>query len=151
MNLIVFDLDFTLWNAGGTWIDHTYPPFTRKNGFVYDSRGSRLFLYPETVSILEKLKEDNNLLAIASRTHKPEWALNLMKLYNIGKYFDFLEIYPGSKIEHFYQLQHQTGITFENMIFFDDELRNVDEVGSLGVKTVLVNQGINMEIVTSNI
>ena len=25
--LLVFDLDFTLWDAGGTWCDQTKPPF----------------------------------------------------------------------------------------------------------------------------
>lgn len=43
MKLIVFDLDFTLWNAGGTWCDHTFPPYRKENNRVIDSQGNIIF------------------------------------------------------------------------------------------------------------
>ena len=38
--LIVFDLDFTLWNAGGTWCDHLRAPFHCRDGCVLDADGA---------------------------------------------------------------------------------------------------------------
>jgi magnesium-dependent phosphatase 1 len=60
--------------------------------------------------------------------------------------FDYLQIYPGSKIRHFEKLHQQTGIAYEDMVFFDDEARNRD-VERLGVVMWLVRDGVSsMEI-----
>lgn len=147
MQLIVFDLDFTLWNAGGTWCDHTFPPYRKVKEHVEDSNGSVIFLYPEALNILESLQAKGFTIAIASRTHEPSWANELLKLFNINHFFSHKEIYPGSKIEHFQQLQHTTGIDFENMVFFDDEMRNIDDVSGLGVNAVLVDRGVTWDLV----
>ena len=37
--LIVSDLDFTLWDAGGTWCDQTLAPYRRINHVVEDVKG----------------------------------------------------------------------------------------------------------------
>lgn len=148
--LVVFDLDFTLWNAGGTWCDHTSPPYRRVNNHVCDSEDSIILLYPGVKETLERLYQKYSL-AVASRTHCPDWAIELMQLFGIRAYFDYLEIYPGSKIKHFRQLQHTTKIDFDEMMFFDDEMRNVDEVAELGVETVLVSEGLSPEIVKSHL
>lgn len=147
MQLVVFDLDFTLWNAGGTWCDHTLPPYRKVNNHVEDANNSMIFLYPEAKQILEKLYKRNITMAIASRTHEPSWANKLLRLFEIDHYFKWKEIYPGSKDEHFLQLKHNTGFEFEDMIFFDDEMRNIDDVGRLGVNAVLVDTGISLDIV----
>lgn len=147
MQLIVFDLDFTLWNAGGTWCDHTCPPYRRVNGHIEDSSGSIIFLYPDARKILEKLHKNGYRIAAASRTHEPSWAVELLKLFEINHYFSYKEIYPGSKIEHFQQLQHITGINYENMAFFDDEMRNIEDASDLGVNAVLVDQGITWQYI----
>ncbi|KIW02527.1 magnesium-dependent phosphatase-1 [Verruconis gallopava] len=55
--------------------------------------------------------------------------------------FDNLQIYPGSKTRHFQQLHADTGIPFDDMLFFDDESRNRD-VESLGVVMWLVKDGV---------
>ncbi len=145
--LIVFDLDFTLWDAGGTWCDCTNPPYKRINGHVEDSNGSKIKLYPDVVDILSELKEQSFSLALASRTEAPSWAQQLLKLLDIEHFFNHQEIYPGSKIQHFTQLQKATGISYSNMIFFDDEMRNIKEVGNLGVQAVYVEEGINSNLV----
>jgi magnesium-dependent phosphatase 1 len=66
-----------------------------------------------------------------------------MKLFDIKKYFQYFEIYPGSKISHFRSLQEKTGLKYSNMMFFDDEYRNIEEVSRLGVVAVFVEDGIN--------
>jgi len=148
--LVVFDLDFTIWNAGGTWCDHTTPPYRRVNNHICDSQGSVISIYPEVKEILNQL-QGNYELAVASRTHRSDWALELMQLFRIMDFFDHLEIYPGSKVAHFRRLHHITRIEFSEMIFFDDEIRNVDEVSELGVKSVLVREGITNEILNRSL
>lgn len=54
--------------------------------------------------------------------------------------FDELEIYPGSKLQHFKSLHEKTGIAYSEMLFFDDEARN-REVERLGVTMILVPGG----------
>ncbi|MCU4162826.1 magnesium-dependent phosphatase-1 [Carboxylicivirga caseinilyticus] len=145
--LVVFDLDFTLWDAGGTWCDCTNPPYKRVNNHVVDSYGSQIVLYPEVRSILEDLTSENIIMALASRTSAPSWARQLLDLFEIEDFFAYQEIYPSSKIAHFNQLKKDSGIPFNKMVFFDDEMRNIQEVGSLGVHAVYVRDGINTSIV----
>lgn len=55
---------------------------------------------------------------------------------------DAIEIYPGSKMTHFQKIHQNTGIPFDEMVFYDDESRN-KEVAKLGVTFVLVPDGVN--------
>ncbi len=141
-NLIVFDLDFTLWNCGGSWIDATIWPFENQNGQVRDSEGREFQLYPDVVEILDQLDQTSSQLALASRTMEPAWAQWLLDAWNLTDRFDHREIYPGSKLAHFSRLQERTQFAYEDMLFFDDEDRNIREVGELGVTTVHVKDGL---------
>ena len=145
--LFVFDLDFTLWDAGGTWCDHLDPPFEIISGRIFDSMGTELKLYPGTIDILEELKYEYIDIGIASRTGKPDWARELLDLLNVREYFKYEEIYPGSKITHFKRLRNKSGLNYEDMIFFDDEPRNITEVSELGVECILVKNGISPGLV----
>ena len=139
---MVFDLDFTLWDAGGTWCDHTTPPYSRVNAHIEDAEGRLILLYPEVREILDELSSAGIPLAVASRTYSPETAHHFMELFGIRKFFEYEEIYPSSKVKHFSSLQAQTGIPFDRMYFFDDEPRNIQEVGDLGVNVYAVNNGL---------
>jgi magnesium-dependent phosphatase 1 len=143
--LVVFDLDFTLWDCGGTWCDHTNPPFYKQNGIIRDEDHRKIRLYSDVLAILEKLSDQKVTLGVASRTGAPDRAEELMQLFDIKKYFQHFEIYPGSKLSHFKSLYNKTGIPYRDMIFFDDEMRNIDEVGQLGVKVIYVNSGLTMD------
>jgi magnesium-dependent phosphatase 1 len=55
--------------------------------------------------------------------------------------FTHLQIYPGSKIRHFEKLRKDTGLAYEEMLFFDDEARNRD-TERLGVVMWLVRDGV---------
>ena len=61
--------------------------------------------------------------------------VKLVKAYDL---FDYQEIYPGSKITHFRQLHQDSGVPYEDMIFFDDEYRNSEVGTKLGVHFVEV-------------
>jgi magnesium-dependent phosphatase 1 len=52
-------------------------------------------------------------------------------------YLFFIRLMSGSKIRHFRELKRKTGITYTDMLFFDDEARN-SEVESLGVTFMLI-------------
>ncbi len=147
MKLFVFDLDFTLWDAGGTWCDATNPPYFWEGNSLLDQSGSEMQLYPDVRAILEELKENNRKIAAASRTYEPGWAQDLLHLFDIDKYFDLKEIYPNSKIAHFKKIQNHFKLPYSEMIFFDDEYRNIEEVRRLGVNVVFVDEGIQAPMV----
>ncbi len=146
--LFVFDLDFTLWNAGGLWCDCTTPPYRRNGKHVFDSENRCIVLYPDVIEILKHLKSKNYFLAIASRTEQPDWAKQLLNLFEIRHLFDFEEIFPDSKITHFKKIYHSSRIPYNEMVFFDDEHRNIVDVSTLGVQCIHVNKGINKTLVS---
>ena len=79
------------------------------------------------------------------RTEQPSWARELLALLQIDHRFAFSEIYPSSKLRHFNALMEQTDISFDSMLFFDDEMRNIREVSGLGVKSIHLESGIHWE------
>lgn len=149
--LVVFDLDFTLWDCGGTWCDHTNPPYYRQNGMIRDDDGRKIRLYDDVLEILAQLDHQQISMAVASRTSAPDWADELMGLLDIKKYFQYFEIYPGSKISHFRSLQEKTGLKYSDMMFFDDEYRNIEEVSRLGVHAIFVEDGMHMRLLKSHL
>lgn len=148
--LLVFDLDFTLWDAGGTWCDCTYPPYTRQNGSIYDAMDREIYLYKDVRDILEELKIQGISLGIASRTSAPRIALELLEKFEIMKYFDFKEIYPASKTKHFSALQEKSGMEYEKMYFYDDEYRNIEDISRLNVNCTFVRSGISKNIINQS-
>lgn len=142
IKLVVFDLDFTLWDAGGLWCDHTTPPFNKTHKGVFDAEGRHIYLYPDVLGIIQTCRDTDLPMALASRTSAPDWARQLIQLLGIEGVFVQEEIYPSSKVAHFNKLHQQLGIAYEDMVFFDDEMRNIDEVGKLGVKAIYVPDGL---------
>lgn len=145
MQVFIFDLDFTIWNAGDTFCSETNPPYFWDKDKLVDQSGSWMQLYQEATEVLQMLKSKGILIAAASRTNKPEWAKQLLQLFDIEQYFDIKEIYSGSKISHLKRIQKQVGCPFNQMVFFDDEERNIREAKSLGINCVLVNNGITLK------
>lgn len=143
--LIVFDLDLTLWHCSPLlWCDQLTPPLRRDDrGRVFSSCRSEVRLFPEVPELLDELSSAGHLLALASRTSAPALARELLGLFGIAHHFAHQQIYPGDKAAHFRALHEETGIAFGDMIFFDDELRNIDSVARLGVAAHLVGSGMN--------
>ena len=144
--LIVFDLDFTLWDCGGTWCDCLSPPFRLRNGGIQDRTGRHVRLYEDVLPILDHCDETGMRMALASRTEQPPWARELVELLSITKRFAHAEIYPSSKLKHFSALRKSSGVEYQEMIFFDDEVRNIREVSALGVHCIHVGDGLTAEL-----
>ncbi|GAA6002024.1 hypothetical protein JCM10207_003043 [Rhodosporidiobolus poonsookiae] len=171
--ICVFDLDYTLWPL---WCDtHVTPPVKRKGkgdiNKVFDRYGEQVSFYAEVPNLLLQLHHSQVQVWAASRTQAPPVARqilselliegslrekpsdNPLKARDADKgvisaisLFDGMEIYPGSKMEHFREIHQKTGVAYEDMLFFDDESRN-REVKKLGVEFVLVpNEGTTLQL-----
>ena len=141
--LVVFDLDFTLWDCDGTWCDCLDPPFKKRAGQISDRQGRIVKLYDDVLEIMDCCDQNEWSMAVASRTEQPTWAQELMRLLQISHRFAHSEIYPSTKLKHFAALRKTSGIEYERMIFFDDERRNINEVGSLGVSCTHIQSGLD--------
>ncbi|KAK9499444.1 hypothetical protein O3M35_002476 [Rhynocoris fuscipes] len=142
--LVVFDLDYTLWPF---WVDtHVTPPFRKSNGKVVDSRGATIKFYPEVPQILQKLSDMNITIGVASRTSEIAGAEQLCELFGWNKYFTYKEIYPGCKVAHFNQFKKKTGFEFHDMLFFDDESRNITDLTKINVTSILVKNGMTLKV-----
>uniref|UniRef100_A0ABM5EJ91 Magnesium-dependent phosphatase 1 isoform X2 n=1 Tax=Pogona vitticeps TaxID=103695 RepID=A0ABM5EJ91_9SAUR len=144
-SLVVFDLDYTLWPF---WVDtHVDPPFRKSSdGTVRDRNGRLVNLYPEVPAVLQQLHSAGISMAAASRTGEVRGATQLLDLLGLAHYFRYTEIYPGSKVTHFQRLSQQSGIPLCQMLFFDDENRNIYDVSKLGVTCILVPNGMNLSL-----
>ncbi|GLD92229.1 hypothetical protein PINS_up000762 [Pythium insidiosum] len=56
---------------------------------------------------------------------------------------DYEAIYPRNKRVHFQQLKEQSGVEYEDMLFFDNEYGNISDVGRLGVVCAYCPQGLS--------
>lgn len=147
--LIVFDLDYTLWPF---WVDrkvNVEPPFNRTpDGKVFDANSREIRSFPDIEHILSKLHSDGYKLGVASEAFCKDDTRRLVSYFGWDDYFDFIEIYPGSKISHFLQIKKESGIDFPDMMFFDDERDHLSEVAHtcLGVTCIWANRGVSEEI-----
>ncbi|KAI0942513.1 hypothetical protein AcW1_003123 [Taiwanofungus camphoratus] len=153
--LIALDLDYTLWDL---WIDtHVTPPLQREGNIVNcvrDRYHKEIAFYPDVPGILHRLRAAGVIIAACSRTGTPALARQALSLLLVPssdkhgspvpaiEFFDQQEIYPGSKIKHFKKLHEKTGLTYSEMLFFDDERRN-SEVEALGVTFCLASSGMD--------
>lgn len=143
---IVLDLDLTVWHSSEIWIDHMRPPFRRTDQELLDSRSGFFKLYPDIIAILNLIKRENLLLAIASKTTRPDWAFKALKLFEIDECFEYMAIYPECKTQHLLEISNTLNVSFEEMLFFDDEYQNIVSGESLGVKSISVDHGLNLSL-----
>ncbi|CAA0807365.1 Haloacid dehalogenase-like hydrolase (HAD) superfamily protein [Striga hermonthica] len=128
--LVVFDLDYTLWP------------------FYCECRSKRETprLYPHAKGILYALKEKGVGVAIASRSPTPDIANSFLDKLGIKSMFVAQEIFSSwtHKTDHFQRIQRKTQIPYNEMLFFDDEDRNIETVSKMGVTSILVGNGVNL-------
>ncbi|EYE97041.1 Mg-dependent acid phosphatase [Aspergillus ruber CBS 135680] len=161
--LIAFDLDYTLWPF---WVDtHVSAPVKPRdnNSRCVDKWGESYAFYPAVSSIIHACKTRSIPLALASRTCAPDLARDLLKALHIIptftdnpaanktrtvralEYFDYVQIFPATKTQHFARIHQASGVAYEDMLFFDDEARNRNVETELGVTFTLVKDGMTRE------
>lgn len=99
--------------------------------------------YPETLKVLEHWSKKCEI-AVASRTTYPQGAESLLKLFGMDKYIKYKEIYPGCKLTHFKRLKDRSGFEYNEMLFFDDEFRNIRDLRGVGVESYHVNPDVGV-------
>lgn len=62
----------------------------------------------------------------------------------MDKYIKYKEIYPGCKLTHFAKLKQRSGFDYSEMLFFDDESRNIRDLKTVGVESVLIDQDVGV-------
>ncbi|KAL0031632.1 hypothetical protein WJX77_010764 [Trebouxia sp. C0004] len=141
--LVVFDLDYTLW------------PFWCE---MYTTRDEPK-LFPEARGVMEALKDSGVPMALASRTPTPEVARAFLQKLGLSKgMFVSQQLIPASSgfdhnsaqkdVRHFPAIQKETGISYNRMLFYDDEDRNIHRVSKLGVTSVLVSTSEGVSVKT---
>jgi magnesium-dependent phosphatase 1 len=133
---------------------------------MVDRTGESFTFYHDVPSILHAARTARISLSLASRTHAPELAREMLrgliipnppgseaektgeKELNAGAYFTHPQIFPGSKVAHFRKIQNATRtagkeVAFADMLFFDDEARNRNVESELGVTFCLVRDGVS--------
>ena len=124
--------------------------------------GESFSFYPAVSSIVYACRNRSIPLALASRTYAPDLARDILKALHVIptfsdnpaantkseraiEYFNYIQIYPTSKTQHFARIHQQSGIAYEDMLFFDDEARNRNVETELGVTFWLVRDGITRD------
>jgi magnesium-dependent phosphatase 1 len=113
--------------------------------------GESFTFYRDVPALLHAFKTHSTpiLIGAASRTHAPDLATTLLKQLIIKpankraiEYFDYIQIFPGDKKQHFAKIQKSSQVAYGDMLFFDDEVRNRNVEG-LGVTMCLVRDGVS--------
>jgi len=120
--------------------------------------GTDVCLFPGAKAMLTKLAKlkasDNSewagtKFAVASRTNSVDWAHLLLSQFGLKDLMDYIELFPGNKLQHFEKLHQSSQIPYSEMMFFDDardgKYGNCVPVSSLGVLCVHTPKGITEE------
>jgi magnesium-dependent phosphatase 1 len=139
------------------------PPFKKHtNGNLKDRNGTEVYLLGDSRSILHTLASHelwkDTILSYVSTCDEPEWARECLTKFDIEHLRDgekltmhtlvhHHEIYKAySKQKHFQTLQKKTNIAFSEMIFFDNQMNNIEDVSKLGVHCVYCPRGMTNKI-----
>eukprot|EP00978_Attheya_sp_CCMP212_P007231 scaffold16787_cov52-Attheya_sp.AAC.3 len=125
-SMIVFDLDNTLWTPELYQLRTLQRQRQRQEGFT-PVAGTDVKLFEGVQDILEEIRASNSswsknvTFAIASRTKSVDWAHDLLRQFDLMDVFlEHVQIFPGDKVQHFKNLHQQSGIPYDQMLFFDD-------------------------------
>lgn len=95
--------------------------------------------FPDVYRIFGHLREADIRIAFATRTKYPTGAMQLIDKLRFHQFVSHIEISSGSKVYHFNRIRDESGVPFDEMMFFDDEERNIVDIAPLGVHSVLVS------------
>lgn len=138
--MVVFDLDYTLWHPELYQLSSGPPFTTATDGCVLTARGERLDLFPAARSALCELADAGVPIAIASRANERAWAMEIMRLLRVDETRTLADvigtapvvIQGGSKVKHLKHIAAESGVPLREMLFFDNERTNIQEVEKIG-------------------
>jgi magnesium-dependent phosphatase 1 len=146
---------YQLWGGGAPF----KPNGNQPNNKLTDSRGTSVRLLGDVATCwaecqMRMLRGDALLVGVASRSDEPSWARECLRKFIVADGVSMMdvvteelcEIYKGSKRDHFHTLQRKTGIPFERMCFFDDDMMNIRDVGGLGVHCIYTPDGVTRKL-----
>ena len=160
--LIVFDLDNTLWTPELYTLRHlagyrdARPPGPEAGRDVWLVDGAADVLWE--LATHARWRAAPTALAVASRTNKGAWARSLLGQFKpdgarpLAALLAHTAIFTGDKTAHFEQLRAESGVGFDDMVFFDDardgKFGNCERVARLGVLSVHTPRGLSAELFT---
>lgn len=161
--VIVFDLDGCLWRPEMyelAW-DGNHAPFEQW-GSDKTRMKSRLNTVVRLIGDVPQLLDEvaqseewqDTIFAISSCTDEPTWARELLGKFECpesGKTLQQVitgpwEISYDAKTNHFQRIAQKTGISLQDMMFFDNEERNCRSVSKLGVTVAYAPSGVKRSI-----
>uniref|UniRef100_A0A0G4G5P0 Magnesium-dependent phosphatase-1 n=1 Tax=Chromera velia CCMP2878 TaxID=1169474 RepID=A0A0G4G5P0_9ALVE len=163
-DVVVFDLDFTLWTSNVHELTRPLSVVTeggdgwgvsgnRHRDSLRDAKGRTLSLYPHTRNTLEVVRSAGLKIGIASHSHTGSLAREALTLFALMPLLDadLIFIQPpsfqnSSKTVHLRKILQQSNVTPGRVLFLDDIQRNVTDVGKIGVQGYRVTTGVSPEI-----
>jgi magnesium-dependent phosphatase 1 len=159
--LIAFDLDGTLWSPDMYQLWGGGSPFQVVDDgtkYLRDRVGAKVRLLGISGRLLHDLKYDpmweSTICALASTTDEPDWAQECLEKFRttpgnepLAACVDSPHIYKANKQTHFRNMKsHYPEIEFSEMLFFDNEMGNINSVKKLGVHCVYCPDGMTEEV-----
>ena len=155
LKLVAFDLDGTIWNPEMYELWGGGSPFKLvSNQEAIDKSGVSVKLLGVSGDAFDYLKENDIKIAIVSCTDEPLWAKQLLEMFKtpknrvLQKQIDSNQIFKAyPKTIHFEKIKNQfSDINFSEMLFFDNEMSNIQSVSKISVKSIYCPDGVTDEI-----
>ena len=143
--LIVLDLDNTIWTPELYQL-RKYQQLTQT-----PVAGRDVQLFPGAAQLFDYIRQGHYFpsttqFAVASRTTSVDWAHALLTQFELRQHLSFVEIFPGTKIQHFENLARHSGVPYHEMMFLDDarsgKYGNCEPVADLGVLSIHTPKGL---------
>ena len=117
------------------------------------ARGERLGVSAARTALCE-LADAGVPVAIASRAGEVAWAEEILRLMRVDKKRTMADvigsapvvIQGGSKTRHLKHIAAESGVPLREMLFFDNERTNIQEVEGLGVTCVYCPRGLTRDV-----
>lgn len=149
-DLIVFDLDYTLWPLHVD-CDIELPLQRREARVVVDANGNEIEPFEDIEEILTTLREkcltDKQHLAVASKAQFADKAMALIEQLGWTKFFSSFQIYSEPKTKHMSVLRDEFKLDrYNQILFFDDHPVNIRNVIELGVVAHKIDKSIGLNV-----
>lgn len=119
--LVICDLDFTLWNRPRF---RSGPPFapSADGNCVTSSCGQELCLFRGARDVLQRLEREHIPVAVVSRTHRQQWALEWLQLLTFREERRIADtvvctvMRDGTKCNHIREVSRRMQVPIEDIL-----------------------------------